>query len=82
LPAGDSGGQYADDRQDKYTNLYGGNTIMTSTTYMIKTHPLPITMMAKYPPIHRPRWPELQEQGGNGGTLTKYLGKSRKPKTD
>jgi len=53
---------------------------MTSTLNMIETYPLSITTMVQYPPLHWPRRPELKEQGGNGGHLTKYHGKSCKPK--
>jgi len=72
-------------RPDKYANLHGGSTII-STLNIIKTHPLPITMMVlthtKLPitttTSAKTAW--TQGAGGYGGTLTKYLGKSQKPK--
>ena len=73
-------------RPDKYTNLFGGNTNMTSTLD-IKTGPLPNTTMLlphtklPIPTITSAKTARTQGAGGYGGTMTKYLGKSRKPRT-
>jgi len=68
------------DRNLKYTNLYGCNPNMTSTTYIYDYNAsITINTIVKYLPIHWQRQPEPWEQG-HGGTLTKYLGKCQKPK--
>jgi len=47
---------------------------------MIKTHPLPITTMVQYPPLHRPRRPELKEQLGQWWHPDKISRKKSKPR--
>ena len=50
-------------------------------TYMIKTYPLPINTTLTYLSTGQ-HGRNLRRMGGYGGTLTRYLAKSRKPKTD